>query len=451
MKTIFITLFQGTEARSILRTNIFKVLMAQSNLRVVFLVGSQDRAEYYKKEFNYPNTVYEVISKTKPKLLDKFFLNLSFKLLNTETVRLRRKMALEENRNYLVYFFNVVVGNVLARGWIRKLVRSLDYFLVRENYFTFYFKKYQPSVVFLAHLFDELEISLLKESKRRNIKTIGFINSWDKLTARNIIRVLPNKLLVFNSIVKQEAIKYADMAEKNIYIVGIPSYDWHINYKHLNREEFFINKKLDLSKKLVVYAPMGKTFSNSDWEVIDFIEDNIKSGQIKNSQLFVRFQPNDFVDELELKKRLWLRYDYPGIRFSGKRGVDWDMSFDDIKGLTDTLANTDIFICYASSMSIDAALFDKPVINIDYEVKDKELMSKSPTYFYKMAHYQNAVKSGGINYPKNKKNFINQINLYLNNPTLDKVGRQRLVNEQCWKVDGRASERIANFILESLN
>ena len=451
MKTILITLFQGVEAKSVLRTSICKNLVSQPNLKVVFLVGSKERVEYYKKEFNHSNVVYEIVLTPKFGFWDNFFTNLSFRLLKTETIALRQRMILEENKNYLAYFFNWILNSLLARSWVRKLVRWLDYFIVRDNFFVSYFEKYKPSVVFFAHLFDGLEINLLKEAKRRNIKTIGFINSWDKLTARNIIRVLPDKLLVFNNLVKEEAIKHADMAGKNIYVTGIPSYDWHVNYKPLSREDFFKTKQLDLNKNLVVYAPMGKTFSNSDWEVIDFLESNIKSGQIKNAQLMVRFQPNDFVDELELKKRSWLVYDYPGIRFSGKRGVDWDMSFGDIKGLTDTLANTDVFICYASSMSIDAAIFDKPVINIDFEVKNRELMSKSPTYFYKMTHYQNAVKSGGISYPKNKEDFINQINLYLNNPALDRVGRQRLVKEQCWKVDGKSSERVANIILESLN
>ncbi|MBI2454396.1 MAG: hypothetical protein HYV54_02400 [Parcubacteria group bacterium] len=450
MKTIFITLFQGTEAKSILRTNIFSNLSSDANVRIVFFVGSPERAEYYRKEFSHPRIVYESVAGYALHGWGKFFSSLSFKLLNTETVKLRRIMTLEENKNYPAYFFNTAANIFLAKNWIRKLVRLGDYFLVRENIFSVYFEKYQPALVFLANLFDGLEISLLREAKRRSVKTVGFINSWDKLTARNIIRVLPDKLLVFNDLVKQEAIKYADMVEKDIYVIGIPSYDWHINHKPLSREEFFVKKRLDPVKKLIVYAPMGKTFSNSDWDIIDLLQTAIKSGQIQRAQLMVRFQPNDFADELELKKRSWLIYDYPGIRFSKERGVDWDMSFDDIKGLTDTLANADVFVCYASSMSIDAAIFNKPVINIDFEVKRSELMSKSPTYFYQMTHYQNAVKSGGISYPKSKEEFINQINLYLENPTLDREGRQCLVREQCWQVDGKSGKRIANIILESI-
>ncbi|MBI2052249.1 MAG: hypothetical protein HYT38_01035, partial [Candidatus Sungbacteria bacterium] len=309
MKTIFITLFQGTEAKSIFRTDIFSKLSSDTNIRLVFFVGSPERAEYYQKEFSHPRVVYEVVAGHIACGWDGFFSKLSFKLLNTKTVKLRRKIIWEENRNYSAYFLGGLINTLFSRKGVRQLVRRWDYSLVNNNEFTKYFEKYFPDAVLLGHLFDDLEISLLREAKRRGIKTIGFINSWDKLTARNIIRILPDKLLVFNNLVKLEAVKYADMAEKDIFVIGIPSYDWHVNYKPLSREEFFIKKRLDLAKRLVVYAPMGKTFSNSDWDIIDLLQVAIKSSQIPNAQLMVRFQPNDFVDELELKKRPGLVYD----------------------------------------------------------------------------------------------------------------------------------------------
>jgi hypothetical protein len=449
MKTIFITIFQGVEAKNILRTDIYKKLMEKGDCRLVFFVKTPERAEYYRQEFSHPNVTYEVVSERKTNQLDKLFSALKFYLLRTETVDLRRSMSFQENRNYFWYFGNLFLNRLLARPWIRKIIRWLDCRLAQSETFKVYFAKYRPDLVFSAHLFDDLEIDLIREAKSRRVRAVGFINSWDKLTARSAIRILPDKLIVFNNIVKKEAIDHADMPESSILVAGIPQYDWHLNHKPLKREEFFRKKGLDPKKKLIVYAPMGKAFSNSDWDIIDLLNNLITNNSITTpSQLFVRFQPNDFTDEAEIKKRPWLIYDLPGVRFSSKRGVDWDMSFEDIKGLTDTLANADLFVCYASSMSIDAAVFDKPVINIDFEVKEKELMSKSPTYFYRMTHYQNAVKTGGIAYPKSKEEFLKKINDYLRSPSLDKAGRKRLVEEQCWQIDGRAGERIANFLYE---
>ncbi len=447
MRTIFITIFQGAEARNILRTDIYKNLIAREDVRIVFFVDSSERAEYYQKEFSHSRVFYEVVENKMPKGLDRIFSQLSFPLLRTATTDLRRKMALEERRNYLGYYIMKAVNFILARRWIRKIMRTLDYAFVKNRTFSRYFDHYNPDVVLLAHLFDGEEINLLREAKRRNVRSIGFINSWDKLTARRALRLLPDSLIVFNGIVKQEAIEYADMDERNIFVSGIPQYDWHVNYQPISRENFCQKNKLDPQKKIIVYAPMGKAFSNSDWDIIDMLRIGLADGSVKNAQLFVRFQPNDFVEEAELKLRSDLRYEVPGVRFSRERGVNWDMTFDDIRGLTDMLANADLFVCYASSMSVDAAVFDKPVININFEVKGKEVMSKSPTFFYKTYHYGNVVKSGAVRFPKTKDELVLWINKYLEDPAIDRRERKEMVLAQCGIMDGRAGERIALYIL----
>lgn len=185
MKTIFITIFQGVEAKNILRTDIYKNLIARDDARLVFFVDTLERAEYYQKEFSHPRVVYEVVPPMTPRGLDLFFSSLSVLLLRTATTILRRKMALEEDHNYFGHWTAGLLNRILARRWIRTLCRSLDYLLVRNRTFAPYFEKYKPDLVFLAHLFDDHEIHLLREAKRRGVKNIGFINSWDKLTARH--------------------------------------------------------------------------------------------------------------------------------------------------------------------------------------------------------------------------------------------------------------------------
>jgi hypothetical protein len=42
--------------------------------------------------------------------------------------------------------------------------------------------------------------------------------------------------------------------------------------------------------------------------------------------------------------------------------------------------------------------------------------------------------------------LLKYINMYLENPSLDKEGRKRIINEQCYKLDGRSGERIGEKI-----
>ncbi len=450
MKTIFITVFQGAEAKNILRTDIYTTLIAHKDTRLVFFVDSPEKEEYYRKEFTHPRVVYEAVPPAPARGLDRFFSSIGFLLLRTATTRLRRRMSLADDHKYVSHGIAELLNMLLARPAVRRFVRAMDLVLVRNRTFAPYFEKYQSSAVLLANLFDDHEVQLLREAKRRGVPSIGFVNSWDKLTARHSIRLQPDSMVVFNGIVKKEAMRYADMDERNIFVSGIPQYDWHVNYRPLSRAEFVKKHGLETSKKILVYAPMGKAFSNSDWDIIDMLK-TITDTRIRNAQVFVRFQPNDFVDEAELARRPWLRYEIPGIRFSRKRGVNWDMSFDDIRGLTDTLANADLFICYASSMSVDAAVFDVPVVNIDFEVKEKERMSKTPTFFYQTAHYGNAIRTGGIEMPRSERELVAAIAEYLEHPEKNREGRARLVKEQCDVVDGKAGQRIGEYIIMKAN
>ena len=203
-------------------------------------------------------------------------------------------------------------------------------------------------------------------------------------------------------------------------------------------------------KHLIIFGPMGSAFSESDWDIIDLLHELIEK-QIKHSaELLVRFQPNDFFAESEFKKRPWLRYNLPGTRFGTERGIDWDMTGDELLHLKNTLYHMSILVAYATSLSIDAAVFNKPVINLNFEVKHDQPAIKTPTLRYGTVHYQKALRTGGIRLVNSLDELIQWIDAYLADPSVDRKGRQRLVEGQCFQADGKSGERIANAVLKLL-
>ena len=448
MKTVFITIFQGVEAKNILRTSVYRELVKRNDVRLVFFVRTPERAAYYSKEFFDSRISYEAVSYRAQQLSDRLFSFLKFHLIRTTTTDLRKRMTAELSRNWLGYWIGMAFNRVFARRIVRRLVRFFDRYFVTDRTFALFFEKYHPDLIFLEHLFDDEEIALLREAKRRRVRTIGFINSWDKLTARCMIRLLPDELLVYNDIVKREAVAQADLPPKLIQVVGIPQYDSYVHHQPTPRPEFMRRIGIDPAKRFLLYAPMGETFSGSDWDIIDLLQRWQESGEFgADVEVFVRFQPNDVLNDAELRRRPWLRYDRPGVRFSAMRGVDWDMSGQELGHLADTLHYMELLVCYASSMSVDAAVFSKPVVNINFEIKSAELLVKSPTQFYQMEHYRNALATGGIRLVQSQPELLEWVRRYLADPTLDREGRARLVRQQCGVLDGRASARIARAML----
>jgi hypothetical protein len=436
-KTIFIPLLSGIEGKNILRTGIYRRLSEEKNLRIVFFVKDASRAEYYRKEFSSENIIFETVPKLRISSADNFFSFLKFYLLRTKTIDLKRKTNLERTHDWLNFFFSFCANKIFAFPVIRSIVRFFDAKIVATPQpIQEFFEKYQPSLVFLADLFDNTEAAFLREAKRRKIKTIGFLSTWDRVTSRWMIRLLPDFMIVFNKQIKDEAARYADMPEEKIYVSGAVQLDNHFNHKPSERP---------FKEKYIVYGPLGRSFdasAESDREMVALLNSLIeekKCGFNGDEKIIVRFPPNDFINESELKKYPHVIYDIPGTRFGTSRGQDWDMSREEINYLTDLLFYSSIVICYYSSLSIDAIVLDKPVININfYPTNEKR---RHP--YYETTHYSKVKALGGIALVESKDELCRAIGAYLANPALNAAERRLVAEHQGANPDGKSGIRVA--------
>lgn len=451
MKTVFIPIFQGVEARNILRTDIFKFLKQQNQLRIVLFVSDWNREKYFKKEVSGENIFFEVFDHYQNPTFNKIFTFLKLSLTRTKTIDLRRKEAFLGSNRYFSYFLYLFLSRFFAYKPWRRLIRWLDWKLVRDRNFVEVFDKYQPDLVFLAHIFGDEETSMLRQARKRGIKSMAFINSWDKITSRCMVRLLPDKMIVHNEIVKKEAIKYADMPPENIEIVGVPNCDIFVNAKPSRKEEFCAKVGLDAKKKILMFCPLGKRYSDIDAEIINIISDfKIKNLLPGDVQILVRFPPNDIVDLSKIKNKELLTFYQPGVRFTteSERRVDWDMNEKDIQLLLDSLFHSSLLVCQASSLSIDASIFNKPIINFQIKSETGVKPPRDGNWLYELSHYQPILQSGGVRRVTGKEELLEWINKYLNNSEIDSAGRKKIVAEQCWKLDGQAGKRTAEFIID---
>lgn len=456
VKTIFIPIFQGVEAKSILRTDIYKELSQRKDIRLVVLVLNNAKKEYFQKEFFADNVIYEVIDFLETGWLENLFSQLKVSLLRTVTMDLKRKVRLKETKNYFQYYISFIFNRIFARKIFQKLFRYLNSHLLKDKTFDGHFDKYQPQIVFSAHLFGDNESTLASEAKRRGIKVIGFINSWDKMTARCILRVLPDRMIVPNNIVKSEVLMYTDMNPENVLVTGIPSYDYLVREKPNDKELFYKRIGADPKKEIILYAPAGKSFSSdADRYTLETLKNIYEAGLISEDvQFLVRFQPNDDNDGISYKNSPMFLFDLPGKRFSSKRGVDWDMSSDDLHHLLDTLYYSRLVITHVSSILIDGAIFDKPIILVDLEdelqKKRKQGLARTMGWRFFMDHFVAVTKTSGVRWVRSTDDLVKWINSYLQNPGLDRDGRRQIINEQCWKLDGLAGQRVAGIILNEM-
>ena len=256
VKTIFLPIFHGHIARNTLLTDISKYLKAEKDLKIVILCPDIKK-DYYEKNFGGGNFVFEGVSPVKPSRLDNFFRAFYYYFVDSITVRLIQGENYILSKRYLRYFFErfftKIIGNL---KFLRVLIRFLDRKLVRPEGYNHLFDKYKPDLVLVSSITADQDSMVLRAAKIRGVKTIGMIRSWDNLSVnKGNIRIFPDKLLVHNKYMLEDAVNLADYPREKIEVVGMPHFDYYTNSPRLSREE--LSKKLGMSTtKKIILCPM---------------------------------------------------------------------------------------------------------------------------------------------------------------------------------------------------
>jgi len=444
MKTLFITSFHPHISRNILSTDFLKILKTQNQLRLVIVVPDY-KADYFRTNFGADNVIVEgvvpnLVSKTKAGL---FFKRLGFFLFDTKTARSKKRYEYLCQRKYLIYIFAQFMGFLSRSFLIRRLTRYLDYYFSPKGLFDNLFDKYRPEAIFSTDIQNENDLGLLFEARRRKMLILGMLRSWDNATQR-ILRILPDKFFVGSQTLKEEVINLYRYPEEKIIITGNPHYDRYLKGPSISKEQFFNKFGLDSRRKMILYAPLGNYLLRHN-DVDQYIMEML--GKI-DAQILVRFPPDESVTLNNFVKPANMAYDQPGVIFNNKRFGDREISLDDDQRLIDAIYWCNLAITGPTSICLDAALLDKPVIAVNFSPKPRNFCES--ILGYHCDHIKKLLGSGGVFCATDKGDFLKAVEEYLKNSEKDKEGRAKIRSLWFSHADGRSAERLAQEIINAV-
>ncbi|MBU3925953.1 CDP-glycerol glycerophosphotransferase family protein [Patescibacteria group bacterium] len=454
MKTIFIPIFYRPQARNVLRTDILKTLISNKDVRVIIFVPIE-KLEEYKNEFQNENIIFEGIDEPLEFIsrMDKLFGRLALFYIDSPTGRFNRKEWLlygkKSPARYLIsMFFLLLFGNIKI---FRTITRFFDFYFIKDNRYQQYFEKYQPNLIFLSNFTTKIDRAFLRHAKKNKIFSVGMINAWDNITlAKYPFRILPDKLIAYNKIIKEEAEKYIDMQEKDIFISGWPHFDHYVNSKRISREEFCKKLGINSQKRILLFASIGSTLNPTEWQTLSLLDKAILDGRLPDDLTIIfRQHPTEKTKMENVKTSGHVVIDDSKTIIKKEDKNYSEILKSDMDHLADSLFHSDVTINTCSTMSIDAAVFDKPIVNIAFDGLEQKPFHQSVRKFYTIhhVHYQPIMKTKGVKIAYNIDELVKYINMYLENPSLDKDNRKRIVEEQCYKLDGRSGQRIGEYLL----
>ena len=406
---------------------------------------------FYKETYNHTQVKIEVFDLLKNgSRLNKVLREFAELLLNTKVKKFHKMHVLYNTGNYLLYFLKRITTVALGKlRVVKTFFRFVERTFNRIDAFGRFFTEYNPDVVFLPDIYGEEDILLLKSARKRGVKVIGMVASWDNNTSKHLMRAIPDKLIVQNEIIKEEAERLHAVPSRIIKVVGIPHYDYYREYQPVPREEFCHSMGINPSKRIIVFSPAGEKFISTDWQICELLKRAYAGGKISDDVvILVRVHPTNITDLTQFVPDLHFVIDKPGVKFEGMGEKKNELDKKSIHHLLDTLHHSELVINIFSSIVIDAAVLDKPIITIGFDGFDESApFIRSVKRWISEDHMDKLLRTGGAPIVKTLDELIGQINKYLKNPALDRQGRKRIVEEQCWKTDGLSKSRMAKVIL----
>ncbi len=346
-----------------------------------------------------------------------------------------------------------------ARKW---LVKVQSKFI--PGLYSNLFEKYQPDLVIASTPGWRIDRYLLREAAQKNIETMTMIVGWDNPSSYAIPGASVQWANCWSAEQKRELVEGSDWPADRVHIGGIPSYDGYFQKKWLMpKEAYFDLHGLDKKKKLISYACSFVHFA-PNYPNIEAIAELIASGQLgADCQLLIRLHPSHFQDQPEIfaqeRERIFaLETRYPFIHVVRPKALGGSLGYyggEDMDEKSSMMAHSDIFVTVYSTMVVETAVHDTPIIAavIDvpggWNVPGKYSLALKDIGDWPTHQRFRWAKAGKV--AANQNELLDAINLYLMDPSLDQKERHEFIRNEITFTDATAGAQTGQFILDVLN
>ncbi len=455
---LFLVVPNGFTAANLLRTDTLPRLLQQPELHIVLLTPMASDPEFVG-EFQHPRIAIEPLPPHTPSGIEAAFWSLlqARMLRSTHTDTMRIKLAIElRDRSRSHGSLRRVVRDAVARlpiaveQWF-----ALSDRLVRDPYHEELFERYCPNLVVTATPgLIPTELPVLRVASRRRVSTVAADISWDNLTNKLApIRRL-SRLIVWNELLREQAVRYHGYRSDQIDVVGVPQFDLYADPSAgSDRERFLATIGAPADRRILTVATTPPSIYPDHVAVIRTLDEAIRRGDLPSDlHILVRLHPRDDASRyasLAGVPTVSVEKPFRAIEPTPDR-MNVDISLASRVHLADTLRFSSVVINAASTVTIEACVFDTPVVNIRYDATPRDYYSSVRRY-YDFTHYQPLVRSDAVAVADSPGELVRWVSRYLEDPGLHADGRARVVAEQCQAIDGHAAERVADRILEAMS
>jgi len=451
-------LTHGFSARTVIRSGLAGRLSAQK-ARVTVISANANEA-YFQRECHAEGLALAQEPKSVGRFAWRFRLYRPYLLddvLNNPA--LRSGHLLRRKRHPLVFWPMEVINRTVARSPLfRKFSRALECKTNRSREVQQLLLQLQPDLLVLQTPFGTRDVVYLLHARESGIPVVCQMLSWDNITTKGTPLLMPDYFISWGPIMTEELVDLYHFPRNKVYECGVPHFDVYSQKDQLTPRDTLLRElKLPANHPYIFYG-MGAKYSWG-FDEIDLLE--WLAGQVNGNafaepcSLVIRLHPQGVSGFFSLNAR-----DLQRLRaLAGPRVVldappvlserlESDAPKSDMYHLASLLAGSAMCINVSSTLCLDACMLDRPAITVAFDGWEDLPYEESSRQAVDYIHMAKLLALGGVRIARSFGELEGHINAYLRDPHLDQVGRMRSVIQESGPRDGRATERVANTLLQ---
>lgn len=355
----------------------------------------------------------------------------------------------------LVNRFYFALGNFIRRlGILRRVYVALEARLYQSREAFLLLRKHNPDIVISTRPVDSMEAEVLSAAGRMGIHKTMYILSWDNITSKGVFPVLADSYLTWGDVMERELKEYYRVREDQLYTTGVTHFDVHAGVRDLYGFdcEWVRRAGVDPKKPYMLFTMSSSYFAPNEIDVIEWLASKVSGNAFGDDmQLIVRphmqnldnsFSDHSWVHRLEALSSARVGVDWPSV---DSDQLTWFMSHDEMGKLSHLLKGASVCLNSGSTISIEACIFDKPVILTMIDVVPQKDWT-SVRRILKFKHIETFLSFDPADVVLSFEELEIAIRRALLNPRGRSENRKQVVAKECYKVDGLATERFVNNI-----
>ena len=221
-----------------------------------------------------------------------------------------------------------------------------------------------PDMVLVTPLVDigSDQVEYIKASKALGVRSGLCVHSWDNLTNKGLIRIVPDRVFVWNETQRREAITMHHARPDQAIATGAPVYDqWFTRRPSTTRDEFCRKVGLPADKPFFLYLCSSQFIAPDESEFIDKWVRAVRQApdpRVRQASILIRPHPENL--------QPWQRFDFSELHDvvlwprGGANPVDQGSKNDYFDSMYHSVAAVGI----NTSAQIESGIVGRPVFSV---------------------------------------------------------------------------------------